>query len=86
LREERSSTHRSPFLLPDAYRYKARLHAWNLFVPNIASAHMLSSLGMGIQVLSYPDDAHVVLNKEGDDWRIGEVILHPTVNLDQRLR
>lgn len=73
----------SPFLLPDGYRDKARLNAENLFVASVSSAHMLSFLelvfGMGIEVLSYRDDAHVVLNEEGDDWTIGEVVLHPKV-------
>jgi organic hydroperoxide reductase OsmC/OhrA len=79
----------SPFLLPGAYRDKARLNAENLFLASIASAHMLAFLElvfkMGIEVTSYRDEAHVVLNDETDDWWIGEVILHPKVQFEASL-
>jgi organic hydroperoxide reductase OsmC/OhrA len=73
----------SPFMLPEAYRDKARLNAENLFVASVSSAHMLSFLhlafGIGVEVLSYRDEAHVVLTEVGDDHWISEVILHPKV-------
>ena len=79
----------APFMLPDGFRDKARFSAENLFVASVSSAHMLSFLnlafGMGVEVLSYRDDAHVVLTEAGDDCWISEVILEPKIKFGSSL-
>jgi organic hydroperoxide reductase OsmC/OhrA len=66
------------------------INAENMLVAAVSSAHMLSWLnvafGMGIEVVSYLDQAHGVLsevNRPGEFW-VSEVILHPRITFDSR--
>ncbi len=73
----------APLMLSDAYRDNARLNTENRFVARVASADTQSFLqldfGMDVEVLSYRDEAHVVLTEPNNDYWISQVILHPTV-------
>jgi organic hydroperoxide reductase OsmC/OhrA len=77
----------SPALIPKGFHDRAAVNPENMFVGAISSAHMLSWLnvafGMGIEVVSYLDQAHGVLTEisAGEVW-VSEVILKPRITFD----
>ena len=79
----------SPALLPKGFQDRAAVNPENMLVGAISSAHMLSWLnvafGMGIEVVSYLDQAHGVLTEicAGEVW-VSEVILKPRITFDPR--